>query len=274
MRRDGVFHAAIIAAMLAVTMVASLVGAGSAARAAERAADDDPPLIAPRPPNDILRIPGLPPVELPPGAKVFGPRGPELGTPSKPSVRGEPPKNPRDAEQAGATRRSPTLSQEAQRAKILDVLFGQLAGAGSPDEGKAIAAAIQRVWMQSGSDTADLLMTRALAAQAAGNTSLALELLDHVVEITPDWSEAWNKRATMRFLADDYDGSMADIDHTLTLEPRHFGSLGGLATILQRSGKDKRALEVLRRLIAIYPQQPDIQKLIDRLTTEVEGRDI
>ena len=262
------------AELLGLALVAGALIAGSPVRA-----DEDLPLpTAPRAPNEVLRIPGLPPVELPPGAKVFGPRGLDLSTPpSKPSVRGEPPKGAREDEQAGDAPRAqakPKLSRDAQRTQILDELFKQLAAADSPDDAKGVAGAIQRVWMQSGSDTADLLVARAMAAQTAGKTAVALELLDRVVEIAPDWAEGWNKRATMRFLADDYDGSMADIDRTLILEPRHFGSLGGLATILRSAGNDKRALEVLRRVIAIYPQQPDIQKVIDRLTNEVEGRDI
>ena len=247
-----------------------------------------------RPPNEILRIPGLPPVELPPGAKVFGPHGPELGgvapnSPTHPSARGEQPgkelgrkpgadAHKGDEDQAGDAARDksppPKLSQEAQRAKILDELFKQLAAADSPDDAKNVAAAIQAVWNRSGSDTADLLTSRAMAAAGAGKTDVALEILDHVVEIAPDWAEGWNRRATVRFLSNDFDGSMADIDRTLALEPRHFGSLGGLATILKRSGLDKEALEVLRRVIALYPQQPDIQKLIDRIAPDVEGRDI
>lgn len=261
-------------------LVTGSVLAGLPARA-----DQDLP-VPTRPPNEILRIPGLPPVELPPGAKVFGPHGPELGgvtpnRPTHPSARGEQPgqdAGKRDEEQAGDAPNdkavAPKLSQEAQRAKILDELFKQLAAADSPDDAKSVAAAIQAVWNRSGSDTADLLTSRAMAAASAGKTDVALEILDHVVEIAPEWAEGWNRRATVRFLADDYDGSMADIDRTLALEPRHFGSLGGLATILRRTGLDKQALEVLRKVIALYPQQPDIQKLIDRMAPDIEGRDI
>lgn len=249
-----------------------------------RAAEQDLPLPA-RPPNEVLRIPGLPPVELPPGAKVFGPHGPEVGggppprAASKPSARGEDPAAPkRDEEQAGDGARDkaapPKLSLDAQRGQVLDELFKQLAGVDNVDDAKGVADAIQSVWMRSGSDTADLLMTRAVTAMGAGQKDVSLKLLDRIVEIAPSWAEAWNKRATVRFLADDYDGSMADIDQTLHLEPRHFGALSGLATILQRSGFDKRALQVLRRVIAIHPQQPDIRKLIDKLAPDIDGRDI
>jgi hypothetical protein len=248
-------------------------------------ADEPLPVPAPRS-GDILRIPGLPPVELPPGAKVFGPQGPQTEVPRtspRPSTRGESPGNnaspsdKRDEEQAGDGSREksqPRLSLEAQRQQVLDSLFKQLAEAGDPDQAKAVAAAIEKVWLHTGSDTANLLMSRALAAMSAGQIPLSIELLDHVVEIAPNWAEAWNKRATARFLADDYDGSMTDIDRTLHLEPRHYGALGGLATILQRSGNDRRALEVLRRVLLLYPQQPEIKRLIERMAPDIDGRDI
>ncbi len=253
-----------------LTALTTLAGAGIAR------ADQDLPMPAPRS-GEVLRIPGLPPVELPPGAKVFGPDGPNLrGSASartRPSARGEAPAG--QGKEAGKKADEiPKMSAEQQRTHVLDALFGQLANAADPDEAKAVSGAIERVWMHSGSDTADLLMGRAVAALGSGKAETGLEILDRLVEIAPGWSEAWNKRATARFMRDDFDGSVADIDRVLRLEPRHFGALGGLATILQRSGDDKRALEVLRRMLAINPQQPGVKKLIDHLAPEVEGRDI
>jgi tetratricopeptide (TPR) repeat protein len=236
------------------------------------------------PAGDTLRIPGLPPVQLPPGTRVFGPNGPvdpeSLG-PARP--RGEAPRSsPREseakpdpakpAEQKFTPR--PAVREATQRAKVLDELFKRLAATSDAEEGKGIAGAIERVWLRSGSDTADLLMSRAVAAVQAKDLPLALELLDKVVAVEPGWAEAWNKRATARFMSSDINGAMGDIDHVLKLEPRHFGALSGMGFILQREGLDKRALEIFRHVLTIYPGQPDIQKIVEKLAPEVEGRDI
>ena len=86
-----------------------------------------------------------------------------------------------------------------------------------------------------------------------GNYPLALSLFDKLVALEPDWAEAWNQRATTRFLTGDTDGAMADIDQVMKLEPRHFGALAGMGMILQGEGLDKSALEIFKKALGIYP---------------------
>ncbi|WP_156964483.1 tetratricopeptide repeat protein [Methylocapsa aurea] len=160
------------------------------------------------------------------------------------------------------------------RQQMLDDLFTRLHSAVSPDEAQGVAQAIERIWLHSRSDTANLLMERALSAIKDQHYPLALTLLDRLVSLEPDWAEAWNQRATTRFLADDVNGAMADIDQVMKLEPRHFSALAGMGMILQRAGLEKRALEIFKRALEIYPQQPDLEKSVEKLTLEIEGRDI
>ena len=160
------------------------------------------------------------------------------------------------------------------RQKVLDDLFDRLAKAQDDREAKGVSGAIERVWMHSGSDTADLLMGRAMQALQRKDYALSQELLNAVVEIEPDWAEAWNKRATVRYLADDAMGSMQDIARVIKLEPRHFGALSGMGFILQRGGFDKGALEAFRKALEISPQQEEIRRLVEKLTLSVEGQGI
>ena len=67
---------------------------------------------------------------------------------------------------------------------------------------------------------------------------------------------------------------MADVDRTLKLEPNQFSALSGLAMILQQTGFDRRALQVYRRVLSIYPHQPEIERTVDKLTLQVEGQGI
>ncbi len=169
---------------------------------------------------------------------------------------------------------TPKPAPEAMRKQMLDALFVRLRNASDPGDAQRIAASIERVWLQSDSDTANLLMQRATVSMQARQYPLALLLFDKLVALEPDWAEAWNQRATTRLLAGDTDGAMADINQVMKLEPRHFGALAGMGMILQAAGLDKRALEIFKKALGIYPLEPNIQKLVERLTLEVEGEDI
>ena len=156
----------------------------------------------------------------------------------------------------------------------LDTLYQRLAKTTEPDEAQGILAAIERAHMHSGSPASDLLMDRAMTAMRGQNAKLALELLDQIVLIDPDWAEGWNKRATVRFEQNDDTGSINDISRVLALDPRHVGALSGMGAIMQRNGYDKGALAAFKRVLELYPAQEGLGKMIEKLTGEVEGRGI
>jgi len=160
------------------------------------------------------------------------------------------------------------------RTRNLDFLFGALKLAPDDTTAKAIEERICTLWVVSRSDTANLLMTRVKTAVEAHETDLAIELLNAIVKIKPDYVEAWNRRATRHYLKKDYGRSRADIREVLKREPRHFGALSGFGLILQDIGDDKQALEVYRRALAVYPRLQRIPDVVKTLQEKVEGRDI
>ncbi len=162
----------------------------------------------------------------------------------------------------------------ADRTRGLDFLFGALKAA--PDEASArhVEARIWALWMQTPSDTAALLMTRVKAAMDAKQMDVALKLLDAVVKLRPEYVEAWNKRATLYYIQNDYTRSLEDIEQVLSREPRHFGALAGLGMIMQELGDERRALDAFRRALAVNPHLDKVPELVKTLTEKVEGRDI
>jgi tetratricopeptide (TPR) repeat protein len=95
-----------------------------------------------------------------------------------------------------------------------------------------------------------------------------------VVKLRPDYIEAWNRRATLYYLRNDYAHSLEDIEQVLIREPRHFGALAGLGMIMQDIGDEKRALDAFRKALAINPHLEKVPDLVKSLTEKVEGRDI
>jgi len=160
------------------------------------------------------------------------------------------------------------------RTKNLDFLFEALKAAPDADSAKLVEGRIWALWLHSGSDTADLLMTRVKTAIEGKDSSLAIELLTAVIGLKPDYVEAWNRRATLYFASKDYAKALADIRQVLAREPRHFGALTGLGIIMQEFGEDKFALEAFRRALAVNPHLPKIPEFVKTLSEKVEGRDI
>jgi tetratricopeptide (TPR) repeat protein len=156
----------------------------------------------------------------------------------------------------------------------LDTLFSALKIAPDDASAKAIEDRIWALWLASGSDTCTLLMARVKDATDDKNYDLAIKLLDAVIAIKPNYVEAWNRRATVYYLKQDYGHSIADLREVLAKEPRHFGALSGLGLILQDIGDDKDALEAYRKALAIDPHLDNIPEVVKTLSEKVEGRSI
>ena len=86
-----------------------------------------------------------------------------------------------------------------------------------------------------------------------GQHKYAYKIFSNIIFEDPNWSEAWNKRATVLFLMKEYELSLIDIERTLNLEPRHFGALSGRAQILINMKEYKKALDNLIQTKKIYP---------------------
>ena len=165
-------------------------------------------------------------------------------------------------------------AQRGDRTQNLDRLFEALKVAPDDDSAKYVENRIWAIWHGSPSDTANLLMGRVKTAVDGKDLDLAIKLLDAVIDIRPDFVEAWNRRATVYYTKKDFGRALADIHEVLAREPRHFGALAGLGLIFQELGDDKRALEVYRKAVEINPQMQRIPDMIKSLTEKVEGRDI
>jgi tetratricopeptide (TPR) repeat protein len=156
----------------------------------------------------------------------------------------------------------------------IDFLFGALKAAPDETSAKAIEDRIWAHWLASGSDTVNLLMTRVKTAVDKEDYDLAIRMLDAIIEIRPEYSEAWNRRATVFYLQKDYSSALSDLRQALRREPRHFAALAGMGMIMQEIGEEKSALDAFRAALAVHPQLKGMADKVRSLTDTVEGRPI
>ena len=106
-----------------------------------------------------------------------------------------------------------------------------------------------------------------------GRYEYALRVFTNIIETDPEWSEAWNKRATLLFLMKDYQKSLDDISKVLDLEPRHFGALSGRAQINIDLELYQKALKDLKDAKKIHPVSRG-NRLIIELEKFINGQDV
>ena len=151
-------------------------------------------------------------------------------------------------------------SREAQ----LDALFAELAEPGRTDW-EQVEGRIDAIWSRSGSAAMDLLLKRGNDALEAEDYPTAVEHFSALVEMAPDFAEGWNSRATTFYLMGEFSLSMADIEHVLALEPRHFGALSGLGFIAEAMDDPEMALKAFRAVRTLNPNRENINEAITRL---------
>ncbi|ATN35435.1 hypothetical protein ACO34A_16655 [Rhizobium sp. ACO-34A] len=171
-----------------------------------------------------------------------------------------------DAEQHAAI-----AGQQTDAARTIDQLLTSLKRERNPEAANRISAEIMGAWNDSGSPTVNLLMQWANTAISEKRNPAALDFIDQAIVLKPDFVGAWNLRATLNYTMGNYRKSVTDINHVLSLEPRHFGALAGLAAILNERGSEEMALKAWERYLDIYPADRDAQNLVNKLEEKLAG---
>jgi tetratricopeptide (TPR) repeat protein len=125
----------------------------------------------------------------------------------------------------------------------------------SDDPTRAAAAAdlLWRLWHRSGDPTLDAMLRQGIEAVERQDLAAAEALFTRLIQQAPGFAEAWNKRATTRFLAKDYTGSIADCRETLARNPHHFGALSGQGLCHMALHQYHEAAALFRRALGVHP---------------------
>ena len=166
------------------------------------------------------------------------------------------------------------LATPLERSKVLAQLYERLGKAPDSEAAAPIMAAIQDLWRLSGSDTVDLLMTRAERLAKEDDLDLALKIIDATVDMAPDEAEAWHLRAKIQFLKKDYELAIADLKRALDRDPKHYDAMNDLGVAYEAIGAKKEALEAYRNALAVNPFLGETKRAFEELRREVEGQDI
>lgn len=230
-------------------------------------------LADPDPDDPLYGIPTLPPLPSPEGDAQ--PEGNENSQPdgglSDDEIVISAPELPPDAQALVDYSRLPP---GAERAARLDALFARLGALDDTTEtprAQLVSEEIWALWMDSGSASVNYLLVRADAAQRAGNTAVARDLLNRMMALQPDWAEVYARSARLALSEEDYARAVEDATEALVREPRHFYALWTLGNVLERVGKREAALEVYEEAHALFPLLGGVKERLDTLRGSVLG---
>ncbi len=103
----------------------------------------------------------------------------------------------------------------------------------------------------------------------SGETRQAEVVLSELIEQLPDFAEAWNRRAVLYFVQQQYRKAIADCRTALDLNPIHFGALHGLGLSYAALGEYREAIYAFRQALNIQPYAIENQRLILECTAKL-----
>ena len=107
-----------------------------------------------------------------------------------------------------------------------------------------------------------------------GELEAAYKIFSKIIKSSPDWSEGWNKRATVLYLMGEYENSLKDIDEVLKRENRHFGALSGQALVQIKLKNYEKAINSYKAAQKIYPSIKGAEIMIPQLQELINNESI
>ncbi|MES2626021.1 MAG: tetratricopeptide repeat protein, partial [Pseudomonadota bacterium] len=153
-------------------------------------------------------------------------------------------------------------------------LFSELMRTEDAYEASAIEAQIWDLWVANDNPAFFELMVTGIRHMNMNALNLALDDFNRLIEMAPNYAEAWNKRATIYYLLQDYKASADDIDKVLELEPFHFGALSGLGLVRMGEGRYLEARTAFQTVLEIYPTMPSIRNNLEQLDNFLQNNSI
>jgi tetratricopeptide (TPR) repeat protein len=134
------------------------------------------------------------------------------------------------------------------------------------------ADALWRMWHRSGDERLDGMLREGIEAMERQDLQAADAAFTRLIEAAPAFAEGWNKRATVRYVAENYTASIADCRETLARNPHHFGALSGQGLCHLMLGQFDEAAQLFRRTLAVHPHLGSARNNLRTALSEVVKR--
>jgi len=125
--------------------------------------------------------------------------------------------------------------------------------------------ALWSIWFRTGSPAANALVAEGAEATSNKDFDRAEALLTEAIELDPNFAEAYNQRAIVRYLTERYEDSIADCRETVKRMPAHFGAWSGLGHCHAHLGQIPEAIRAYSKALEINPHLDCVAEGLDAL---------
>ena len=136
----------------------------------------------------------------------------------------------------------------------------------------------QKIWKLWSTHPSDKNLTTMLAEGSnlvnKQKFDQAIVVFSKVIDLDPNWAEAWNKRATVLYMAGEFQKSQDDIDKVLELEERHFGALAGQGLVNIKLENYDKAIMSYKKAQQIYPKMKSPKIMIKQIEELIRSQSI
>ncbi|ERT04490.1 tetratricopeptide repeat family protein [Lyngbya aestuarii BL J] len=126
-----------------------------------------------------------------------------------------------------------------------------------------------KIWFEQKGTTGLEKIRQAEVWLQGGNSREAEGVLTQLIEDLPDFAEAWNRRAVLYYITEEYDKALADCKQVIELNPIHFGAIHGMGLCYAAMGDLSAAIRAFRQALEIQPYSVENQRLILECTSQL-----
>lgn len=141
--------------------------------------------------------------------------------------------------------------------QALSKLFAEARAAKTEAEGQAISDQMWALWTSAPDEVAQELLNSGIRKRGVYDFLGAVQDFDRLIAYCPDYAEGYNQRAFVRFLQQDYETALLDLEQALRLSPAHVGALSGKALTLMGLGQTEAGQAVLKNALTLNPWLPE-----------------
>jgi len=130
--------------------------------------------------------------------------------------------------------------------------------------------ALWSLWFRADSDANVRELQRLIRTRSQEK---ALAGLDSLVARSPEFAEAYNQRAILKYRMGQYREAIGDCHRVLKINPYHFGALTGIAQSMIELNRHKAAIKAYRRALRIHPFMEGVADTIRELERTLENEE-